>query len=78
MPVECERLQGFEDGHTLVPTGPKRKPAADGPRYKQLGNSMAVPVITWIGRRIIAELERSRGHNGGPPLDCDPFEDLLG
>lgn len=78
MPVECERLQGFEDGWTLVPTGPKRKPAADGPRYKQLGNSMAVPVITWIGRRIEAELERRRGHNGGPPLDCDPFEDLFG
>ena len=78
MPVECERLQGFPDGHTRVPTGPKRKPAADGPCYKQLGNSMPVPVINWIGRRIQAELERSRGHNGGPPLDCDPFEDLLG
>lgn len=49
-PVECERLQGFPDGHTLVPH--RVKPAADGPRYKALGNSMAVPVIEWIGRRI--------------------------
>lgn len=78
MPEECEALQGFPRNWTLVPTGPKRKPAADGPRYKQLGNSMAVPVITWIGRRIQMELDRSRGHNGGPPLDCDRFEDLLG
>lgn len=50
MPVECERLQGFPDGHTLVPIG-KRK-AADGPRYKQLGNSWPVPVVRWIGARI--------------------------
>lgn len=49
-PRECERLQGFTDDHTLVPVG--KKLAADGPRYKALGNSMAVPVIRWIGRRI--------------------------
>ena len=49
-PRECERLQGFRDGHTAVPVG--KKAAADGPRYKALGNSMAVPVIRWIGRRI--------------------------
>jgi DNA (cytosine-5)-methyltransferase 1 len=49
-PPECERLQGFPDDFTLVPY--RGKPAADGPRYKALGNSMAVPVIAWIGRRI--------------------------
>lgn len=50
-PVECERLQGFPDGHTDVPY--RNKSAADGPRYKAVGNSMAVPVMAWIGRRII-------------------------
>jgi DNA (cytosine-5)-methyltransferase 1 len=52
-PRECERLQGFPDDHTLIPW--RGKPAdecPDGPRYKALGNSMAVPVMAWIGRRI--------------------------
>jgi DNA (cytosine-5)-methyltransferase 1 len=49
-PTECERLQGFSDNYTNVPH--RGKPAADGPRYKALGNSMAVPVMAWIGRRI--------------------------
>lgn len=49
-PRECERLQGFPDDYTLVPH--RGKPAADGPRYKALGNSMAVPVMRWIGERI--------------------------
>lgn len=49
-PRECERLQGFPDDYTLIPY--RNKPAADGPRYKALGNSMAVPVMAWIGRRI--------------------------
>lgn len=49
-PLECERLQGFPDGHTLVEY--RGKPAADGPRYKALGNSMAVNVMRWIGERI--------------------------
>ena len=49
-PRECERLQGFPDDFTLVPY--RGKPAADGPRYKALGNSMAVPVMHWIGRNI--------------------------
>lgn len=49
-PTECERLQGFHDGYTLVPH--RGKPAADGPRYKALGNSMAVPCMRWIGERI--------------------------
>jgi site-specific DNA-cytosine methylase len=52
-PTECERLQGFYDGHTLIPW--KGKPAdqcPDGPRYKALGNSMAVNCMEWIGQRI--------------------------
>ena len=51
-PVECERLQGFPDGYTDIK--PKGKPTPDGPRYKALGNSMAVPVMRWIGQRIEA------------------------
>lgn len=51
-PHECERLQGFPDDYSLVPH--RGKPAADGPRYKALGNSMAVPVMAHIGRRIQA------------------------
>jgi len=49
-PRECERLQGFPDDYTLIPY--RNKPASDGPRYKALGNSMAVPVMRWIGQRI--------------------------
>ncbi|EOW5500668.1 Dam family site-specific DNA-(adenine-N6)-methyltransferase [Escherichia coli O141,141ab,141ac:H29] len=76
-PVEFERLQGFPEGHTLIPTEKRKKVssdelaylrnhypdlseeeaamlAADGPRYKAIGNSMAVPVMQWIGCRILA------------------------
>jgi DNA (cytosine-5)-methyltransferase 1 len=49
-PTECERLQGFPDNFTQVPY--RGKPAADGPRYKALGNSMAVNAMRWIGQRI--------------------------
>lgn len=49
-PRECERLQGLPDDWTLVPY--RGKPAADGPRYKAIGNGMAVPCLEWIGRRI--------------------------
>jgi len=52
-PVECERLQGFPDNYTQIPW--RNKPAEncpDGPRYKAMGNSMAVPVMTWLGERI--------------------------
>ena len=49
-PVECERLQGFPDRYTDIQ--PKGKATPDGPRYKALGNSMAVPVMAWIGKRI--------------------------
>ncbi|WP_282266557.1 DNA cytosine methyltransferase [Stenotrophomonas sp. PS02298] len=59
-PRECERLQDAPDDWTLVPNS-KGKPMADGPRYKMLGNSFAVPVITWIGERIqIAHTYRQR------------------
>jgi DNA (cytosine-5)-methyltransferase 1 len=78
MPVECERLQGFPDGWTDIPIDEKGKRAADGPRYKQLGNSWAVTCVRWIGRRVdahVATLDRI-GHNGGPPLD-DEFDALL-
>ena len=51
-PRECERLQGFPDDYTLVEY--RGKLAADGPRYRALGNSMAVPVMRWIGQRIAA------------------------
>lgn len=54
-PRECERLQGFPDNYTLVPY--RGGMMADGPRYKALGNSMAVPVMRWIGERI-AMVER--------------------
>jgi DNA (cytosine-5)-methyltransferase 1 len=46
-PIECERLQGFPDNYTNIKTN-----CPDGPRYKALGNSMAVPVMQWIGQRI--------------------------
>lgn len=49
-PAECEALQGFPVGYTDVPY--RKKPAADGPRYRALGNSMAVPCMWWLGHRI--------------------------
>jgi DNA (cytosine-5)-methyltransferase 1 len=50
-PVECERLQGFPDGYTNIPW--RGKPdSPDAPRYKTMGNSMAVPCMQWIGKRI--------------------------
>jgi len=60
-PTECERLQGFPDSYTFIPIKRRQpiegqpcvvKMSADGPRYKALGNSMAVPVMAWIGQRI--------------------------
>jgi DNA (cytosine-5)-methyltransferase 1 len=50
VPAECEALQGFPRGYTAIPD------ASDGPRYRALGNSMAVPVIAWIGMRIEIEV----------------------
>lgn len=52
-PLECERLQGFPDNHTRIPwRGRPEAECPDGPRYKAIGNSMAVPVMRWIGERI--------------------------
>ena len=52
-PTECERLQGFPDGWTRIPyRGKPAEECPDGPRYKAIGNSMAVPVMRWIGERI--------------------------
>ena len=58
-PTECERLQGFPDGYTAIPW--RNKPAdecPDGLRYKALGNSWAVPVVRWIGKRILNEVTK--------------------
>lgn len=52
-PRECERLQGFPDDWTLIPwKGRPAEECPDGPRYKAIGNSMAVPVMRWLGERI--------------------------
>ena len=56
LPIEAERLQGFTDGYTDITY--RGKPAPDSQRYKALGNSMAVPVVRWIGKRI-AEVEEA-------------------
>ncbi|ELO4292077.1 phage N-6-adenine-methyltransferase [Escherichia coli] len=73
-PIECERLQGFPDNHTLIGwRGKDADECPDGPRYKAIGNSMAVPVMRWIGERIAAVLpaEKMNGDYGGSktPLD---------
>lgn len=57
MPVECERLQGMPDNYTLVPY--RGKAAADAPRYKAIGNAMAVPCVAWIGERLLQVLRPS-------------------
>ena len=60
-PVECERLQGFPDNWSRIPwKGKPDSECPDGPRYKACGNSMAVPVMAFIGKRI-AEVE-AKGH----------------
>lgn len=59
-PRECERLQGFPDDYTLIPyRGKPVSDCPDGPRYKAIGNSKAVPVVRWIGQRLQQQLERS-------------------
>lgn len=58
-PVECERLQGFPDNHTLIAwRGKDAAECPDGPRYKAIGNSMAVPVMRWIGERIASAIPK--------------------
>lgn len=67
-PVECERLQGFPDNHTLISwRGKEAAECPDGPRYRAIGNSMAVPVMRWIGERLAAALptKKSASDYGG-------------
>lgn len=60
-PLECERLQSFPDGYTAIQRGNKSADQCpDGPRYKALGNSMAVPVMRWIAQRLEANMQRVR------------------
>lgn len=53
-PRECERLMGLPDDYTLITY--RGKPAADGPRYKAIGNSIAIPDLRWIGQRILKQI----------------------
>jgi DNA (cytosine-5)-methyltransferase 1 len=55
-PIECERLQGFPDGYTDIK--PNGKSTPDSHRYKALGNSWAVPVVRWIGERIVQAINK--------------------
>lgn len=74
MPVECERLQGFPDNHTQISwRGKEANECPDGPRYRAIGNSMAVPVMRWIGERIAAALpvKKSAGDYGGSKTPAD-------
>ncbi|HDH0314003.1 TPA: phage N-6-adenine-methyltransferase [Klebsiella pneumoniae] len=74
MPVECERLQCFPDNHTLISwRGKEAAECPDGPRYRAIGNSMAVPVMRWIGERIAAALpvKKSAGDYGGSKTPAD-------
>lgn len=74
MPVECERLQGFPDNHTQISwRGKEATKCPDGPRYRAIGNSMAVPVMRWIGERIAAALpvKKSAGDYGGSKTPAD-------
>lgn len=71
-PRECERLQGFPDDYTLIEY--RAKPAADGNRYKALGNSMAVNVMRWIGERIALVEARAAGVHD---LSCDLGKDYV-
>ncbi|QCR38745.1 Dam family site-specific DNA-(adenine-N6)-methyltransferase [Nissabacter sp. SGAir0207] len=69
-PVECERLQGFPDGHSMIPF--KGKPAEscpDAPRYKAVGNSMAVPVMHWIGQRILENVSNAVMQPAAPSIE---------
>ena len=74
-PRECERLQGFPDGYTEIPY--RGKPAKDGPRYKALGNSMAINVMSWVGERIrmVDELLWGTPFSGGRPSGRDARAD---
>jgi len=70
-PTECERLQGFPDGYTNIPWRNKQT-SPDGPRYKALGNSWAVPKFRWIGERIARLMPMSPSNDNY----CNGFERL--
>jgi DNA (cytosine-5)-methyltransferase 1 len=75
-PTECERLQGFPDGYTDIPW--RGKPTSpDGPRYKALGNSWAVPKFAWLGKRIAALMpkEKPAAANDNSANDNDGMRD---
>ena len=72
-PTECERLQGFPDGYSMIPY--RGKPAdqcPDSPRYAALGNSMAVPVMRWIGQRI--QMFHNVGTSQHPPTSRNTMQ----
>lgn len=94
-PRECERLQGFPDGHTRIPIRKYKQRritalrpadawekingewwlmAADGPRYKGISNSKAIPCVQWLGRRIAAQLQPETGLAFDLDLDLDDFD----
>lgn len=64
MPLECERLQGMPDDYTLVPY--RGRPASDAARYRAIGNSMAVPCMSWLGHRLKQCLHKA----GSAAADC--------
>lgn len=83
-PLECERLQGFHDDWTRIAyRGRTAEECPDGPRYKAIGNSMAVPVMAWIGRRIAAVEERigddrrERAMDTAEPPEPDPIREAV-
>jgi len=77
-PVECERLQGFPDGHTRIPyRGRPAEECPDSSRYKALGNSMAVPVMNFVGRRLDA-VRRGLGPSLADVPDPGDVFDLFG
>ena len=73
-PKEWERLQGFPDDYTLIPY--KGKLAKDSPRYRAIGNSMAVPVMRWIGQRIAFVDTIKTMASGDGSHHCRPSQSL--
>ncbi len=70
-PTECEKLQGFEPGYTEIPwRGKAAELCPDGPRYKALGNSWAVPKFVWLGRRINALMPANDNTDRSPMKDA--------
>src|SRR5262249_18446701 len=77
-PKEWERLMGFEDDYTLIPY-PRTNLAKDGPRYKAIGNSISVPTLRWIGRRIqmVDEILQRAQQDGQNPTGCSQSKGAL-